>query len=325
MAEKPATEQPAQAALALEPAAAGSADPVVAAEPAAAAAPAAEPAAAAAAPVDEPKVELTSDKPSMLDSFGKDEPKADAKADDKPAAREEPKADAKADAKSDDKPSKADAKAAKADEKAAKTADEPKKADEPAKADAKADAKPAEDQKPVASFKADDIKFEMPEGLKADDALLGNFRSALVEAVADPSTSAQKLIGMHHDAMKAYDKQVIADQHKAFNTTRDGWRKDVMADEEIGGSGHQTAMTAIARMRDQFVPEAERPAFEQFLRVTGAGDHPQFLKLLHRAARMIDEPGLPPENPKPPPDIGKQNGARRSTLYDHPRSNSNRQ
>ena len=88
-----------------------------------------------------------------------------------------------------------------------------------------------------------------------------------------------------------------------------------MADPILGGSGHQTAMGAIARMRDRFVAEADRPAFETFLRVTGAGDHPQFLKLLHNVSRAYDEPALPPPNPKPTPTNGQPPKKGMSSLY----------
>ena len=76
-----------------------------------------------------------------------------------------------------------------------------------------------------------------------------------------------------------------------------------------------TAMRAIARMRDMSVSDAtpgskqyekDHAEYNDFLRVTGAGDHPSYLKQLHRFARYLDEPKLPPPNPKPVPGNGQR-------------------
>lgn len=330
----PAAPAPAQGALPLEPAAAAApAAAPPAAEPAAAAAPAPapEPAAAAAAPASA-KVELTGDKPSLLDFDDKAKPAEDKKpaepvkakpADDKPApavAKPDDKAAKPAEKPAEAaKPAEPAKDAAKPDDKAATAAAEAQKAKD-------AEAKLAADRADIAKV-ASELKFELPEQLKStktDDPIYTGFIGAVAEATKNPQTAGQTLLKLHTDAMEQYAQKVVGDQHKAFNDTRDGWRTEVMADEDIGGSGHQTSMKAIARMRDMLVPEKDRPAFNQFLRITGAGDHPQFLKMLHRAARFYDEPGLPPENPKPPADNGRPNGRGSKVLYDHPRSPSNR-
>ncbi len=277
-----------------------------AAEPAAAAAPAPspEPAAAAAA------LEFTTDKPSMLDAFDKGKEPAAEPAE--PA--KEPEAAAAAPAKEAEP-----AAPAAAAEPAAEAAKPVEPAVDPAKA--------AEPAAPAPVLEPIVYNFTTPEVLKGatlDAPVMAEFTKSLGEYRAAPELG-QKLLDLHANAMVEYAKHTLSEQHRAFNQTRDGWRKDVLADEQIGGSGHQTAMGAIARMRDMLVPETDRPQFEQFLRITGAGDHPQFLKLLHRAAKYFDEPGLPPENPKPPPDIGRQNGKGAHILYDNPRSNRNRQ
>lgn len=311
----------AQPQLPLEAAAAA---PAVAAAPAPATIlPAAAPAeggAAAVAPAasptaDAPKIELTSEKPSLLD-------KHDTTAAEKTKAAEPAKA-----AEDDKKP----VEAAKPGE-PVKPTDEAARAAEAAKVAAEA-AKPAEPAKPDPI----EYKYKLPDTLKMDDTLKGEVHGAFDAFRADP-TNAQPLIDLHNRTMENYAKQLadqtLANQHKAFNTTRDGWAKDVLADQEIGGAGHQTAMTAIARARDLLVsgakpgsPQylADYKAHEDFLRITGAGDHPVYLKMLHRAARYFDEPTPPGENPKPPPDNGKAPGRTARVLYDNPRSNVNRQ
>jgi hypothetical protein len=193
------------------------------------------------------------------------------------------------------------------------------------------EAKPVEVEKPA-------WKFELPETLKADDKVMGEFTS-LLDAIVAPSealtreAAGQKLLNMHNDALVAYDAAKNAEQHRAFNAMRRDWQTAAMADPEIGGSGHETAMRAIARMRDQFVSSAkpgtaqyakDTAEFNEALRITGAGDHPAILKVFHNVAQMFDEPRLPPSNPNPPPGNGpRPNG--KTVLYDNPRSSTGRQ
>jgi hypothetical protein len=236
-----------------------------------------------------------------------------ARGGDKPpekAAERKPEGDKPADAKpADEKPADAKPAEAKPEEKAADAA------------------KPAEAAKPaVDAPKPEPIKFEfeLPAVLQANDEKIGTFNTLLNEAGLSAELGkkvGQDLLNLHAEGMQAYADHVAKEQHRVFNDTRDGWKKDVMADEQLGGSGYQTTMGAIARVRDLAVGEKDRPAFEQFLRITGAGDHPAFLRMMHNLSRVLDEPQASeiPNDPKPIPAVqGK--GARRSIIYDHPRS-----
>jgi hypothetical protein len=252
----------------------------------------------------EAKPALASDRPSLLETAAKE---IDAKT----AAKIEPKVEAKA----------ADAKPA-----------------EPAKeGDKTAEAKPAEPAKVEPPAAPEPIKydFKLPETIKADDEQMGAFTGILGEARVAPEVG-QKLMDLHAAAMQRYADQVNADalanQHKVFNQTRDEWNRRIMADEVLGGAGHLTAMGAVARMRDLLVPKemlASRKyddgtprlsEFEEFLRITGAGDHPVFNRILHNAARYLDEPVHPPADIKPPASNGRPPGGRRAAIYDHPSS-----
>jgi hypothetical protein len=165
-----------------------------------------------------------------------------------------------------------------------------------------------------------EYKYTLPETIQMDDGMRSEVHKAFDDFRANPSEGAQELINLHEKTMRDYAQFLQNEQHRIFAETRQNWAKEVLADPEIGGSGHQTAMGAIARMRDLLVPERDRPAFEDFLRTTGAGDHPQFLKLLHQAARYYDEPTLPPPNPRPAPGNGQRPSRRLRDVYDHPRS-----
>jgi len=158
-------------------------------------------------------------------------------------------------------------------------------------------------------------EWKTPDGIKVESEQIGKFNDILAGARVAPEVG-QALLDMHASALQqsvvAMQDHMAREQHRVFGEVRQGWRKEVMADPEIGGAGHQTAMGAIARVRDVLVSSA-RPGTEQYnsdmaafnnaLAVTGMGDHPILLKMLHRAARFIDEPGMGPTGIKPPPEM----------------------
>lgn len=162
--------------------------------------------------------------------------------------------------------------------------------------------------------------FELPENVALDEKTLGEF-TGLAQKFKLPQETAQEILAFGAQAVKAFQENSLAQQHQAFGDMRRSWRDQVMADPEIGGAGHRTAMAAIARMRDLAVPEKDRAAFNEFLVTTGAGDHPAFLRMVHNFARFFDEPA--PVVGRPPANQGKP-GLGAHVLYDHPRSNINR-
>lgn len=279
--------------------------------------------AAAVAPVASPPGQaeaappLASERPSLLETFlkeGDGEPGDKAL---KPAAEPaKPEPDATA------KPAEA------------KPAEPVKPAADAPKPEAEAP-KPAEAAPPVvAPFEPVKYEFEMPDGLRADAAKVDAFTGILNEAKLPAELGkdvGQKLLGLHNEAAAEYRDFLAREQHRVFNETRDNWNKDVLAHPEIGGAGHVTAMRAIARVRDAVISsaapgtpqyEADAAAYEDFLRVTGAGDHPAHLAMMHRMAKFIDEPqhgDLPPRIGVPPTN-GIKPGNFKQVMYDNPRS-----
>lgn len=150
-------------------------------------------------------------------------------------------------------------------------------------------------------------KWEAPEGVQFEPAKIAEFNAFLGEHNLSPEIG-QKLLNQHTAAMTELGQSLLRQQHETFANTREGWRKEVLADPQMGGAGHQTAMQAIARMRDKLVSrhapgspayQADLKAFEDMTKVTGVGDNPAFLRMLHNAARIMDEPRMPPANQQP--------------------------
>lgn len=200
------------------------------------------------------------------------------------------------------------------------------KVPEPKPEEKKAGAAAAEPAKP-APLDWGAIKYDLPQNITMDDAQRGEFQIALEKFRTDPAAAATEVLAlgskMMESAIKEYDAQTLRKHQQAFLSTRKQWATAVMADEELGGAGNRTAMGAIARVRDAAVPPERRAAFEEALRITGAGDHPEILRAFHRLAKFLDEPRAEeiPTDIKPPPNLGRDPGRRGArVLYDNPRS-----
>lgn len=166
------------------------------------------------------------------------------------------------------------------------------------------------------------IAYELavPEGFTVEPERMTELNALFNEARVPPE-QAGKLWAMHTDAMTRVAEHLASEQHRVWSATRSTWVKEVLSDPEIGGAGHDTAMQQIATARDRFVPAAERAAFDEFLRTTGAGDHPAFLRMLYRAGAVVNEPAnSAPPSIRPPPAPRAQRGMR----YDHPTSGRHR-
>lgn len=164
--------------------------------------------------------------------------------------------------------------------------------------------------------------FALPEGTEAAPEAMTAYTGALGK-YGITQEAGQELIALHAAQMQQYSEQTLARQHEAFGAMRAGWRDQVLGDPELGGANHQSAMAAVAEVRDRFIPRSGpvHEAFNDMLTSTGVGDHPAFLRFIARIGQALREPAAPTPAMKPPSDIGrKPNGRALADIYDHPSS-----
>lgn len=230
-----------------------------------------------------------------------------------------------------DEAAKPTAEPPKPDAKEATPADgQPPASKEPAAPEAKpgdkpAEAKPPEPPAPIeyAFTRADEKGERVPIGPEQiDQERLGAFTSVLQEARVAPE-AAQKMMDLHLDeltrAVSARDQR----QWDVFANTQKDWKDAVMADPELGGSRHATAIKTVMGLIDAFSlrpgPDgkarssddvaAERRELMDVARVTGVANNPTWLRLLHWAGdRFVREPG---PRPAPPPRTAVPTGQQR--------------
>ena len=180
--------------------------------------------------------------------------------------------------------------------------------------------KPAEPLPPIeyAFTRADDKGERVPIAAdQIDPERLGLFTGVLQESRVPPA-AAQKMLDLHLDelnrAVSARDQR----QWDVFADTQRDWRDKVMADPELGGSRHATAIKTVMGLIDAFSQRpgadgkgrpaeevaAERKELMDVARVTGVANNPTWLRLLHWAGdKYVREPGPraapPPRTPNP--------------------------
>ena len=188
-----------------------------------------------------------------------------------------------------------------------------------------AEAAPAEApaQIPVTPQPITYADFTLPDGFAKEDGPFNAF-TEIAGAHQIPQEEAQKLVDLYVSEAQKLRDSIFREQVQIFKETRDEWSRQRRSDPVLGGASYDTTLNSIKLARERLVPEADRDEFNQFLQVTGAGDHPAFHRLLYRAARLFNEPtaaDVPSAGIRPPRDINRPPGrAGRNSLYDHPRS-----
>lgn len=124
--------------------------------------------------------------------------------------------------------------------------------------------------------------FTVPEGLKANPEKMAA-ASALFKELNLPQDGAQKLVDL-------YAKELTEAAEAPINNyleMRKEWQKTVTNDPEIGGKLKEVR-TTIGRAIDSLGPTLAKD-FREALDLTGAGDHPAFIKAFYKYAQQLTE------------------------------------
>lgn len=162
--------------------------------------------------------------------------------------------------------------------------------------------------------------FKLPEGVNIPKEQLGQFTDVIGQ-YGVPQEAAQKLMDMHFEAFKSMAEKSVSDQWQVFHDQQKQWKDEVMADPILGGNGHQTAMSIVAKGRDALIKPSEMEEFNHYMSVTGAGNVRLLNLAFHRAGMLFGEGSMRTSSIKPPPDIGvKPTAGKTELFYDHPSS-----
>ena len=172
---------------------------------------------------------------------------------------------------------------------------------------AEGEAKPEGEKKPDEAAKPEEpVKYEpfkLPEGVTLDEAKLGDFTKIAAEARI-PQDVAQKMVDLYTSELK----QLTEAPMRAWTELQNQWQNEVRNDPEIGGAKLDQNLAMIKNGLKNLLGEQSGKFFEA-LNVTGAGNNPDIVRGLFKAAQ--------PHAPATPVS-GKPGGSTKSpgaTLY----------
>lgn len=137
------------------------------------------------------------------------------------------------------------------------------------------DKKPGDDKAPAAV--PEKYEFKAPEGYEIDPAVVEK-ATPLFKELGLNQDQAQKIFDIYAENAVKGESQLV----DAYETMRDGWRKEIVADKSLGDgqSGlNQTTKQNIAAAITA-MPAELQTAFKDAMDLTGAGDNPAFIRAI---------------------------------------------
>jgi len=143
----------------------------------------------------------------------------------------------------------------------------------------KVDEPPKVDTPPVEPLTFEALK--MPEGFTVDEDTSKSFVELMNDDKLTTAERAQKLIEMQSSLLTKAGETL----QKQWSDQQTAWQEEVRADPEIGGDKLEPALGKISQLLDKYGSPELRGVFD----ATGAGNHPQIVKFLHKIANDLSE------------------------------------
>lgn len=125
--------------------------------------------------------------------------------------------------------------------------------------------------------------FTAPEGHTVDAAAIEAVTPIFKELNLSQAQS-QRLVDFYNERMIAAAKAPA----EAVETMREGWRNEVKADKDIGGKLPEVK-AVIGKALDSLGDPTLTASFKSAMDLTGAGDHPAFVKAFYKMSLALGE------------------------------------
>lgn len=123
------------------------------------------------------------------------------------------------------------------------------------------------------------LKF--PEGSEVDPTIRDELLGVMNNAELDPKGRAQALVDLHQKALE----QASEKASEFYRETRDKWATETRTEF---GEKLNPALGDIAKLIDEYGGnETQRAELRDAFTMTGAGDHPGVVRLLHNVAKVL--------------------------------------
>lgn len=155
--------------------------------------------------------------------------------------------------------------------------DAAKSDDENAAAKAEHDKTKPTDGDPLDKVPEDGVYvINLPDGMEVDEAMLGAMAPAMKEA---------GITGKQANTLAAALTAMRQGEAEQWGKTVGQWAKDAATDPEIGGVNWDTSKANAQRFVNQF----GTPALKEYFNMTGAGNHPEVIRIMAKAGAVISE------------------------------------
>src|SRR5262245_3625361 len=135
--------------------------------------------------------------------------------------------------------------------------------------------------------------FKLPDGVEISTELMTE-ASGMFKELNLTQANAQRLVDFHAKALTAAAEAPITH----WRDQQTAWRNEIKADPEIGGK-LGAVKASIGRMYDSLGDSPLVASFREAMDLTGAGNHPAFVKLMFKVSERLGE-GKPVDGGNPP-------------------------
>lgn len=124
-------------------------------------------------------------------------------------------------------------------------------------------------------------EFTAPEGVESlDTELLGEAMPLFKEAGLSQE-QAQKLVDFYAGKLQASEQKSL----DAFGELVDGWAEASKGDKEFGGDKFEESV----KVANETLTKFGTPELDKFLKESGAGNHPEVIRLLYKVGKLMAE------------------------------------
>lgn len=121
-------------------------------------------------------------------------------------------------------------------------------------------------------------EFKAPEGVKLDEAVLGEF-TPLAKEMGLTQENAQKLVDLYAKVQAANSEAST----KAWADLQAEWTNKTKTDKEFGGEKLMENVSIAKKAIEAF----GTPELSEALTVTGVGNHPEFVRFFYKVGKEI--------------------------------------
>lgn len=122
-------------------------------------------------------------------------------------------------------------------------------------------------------------EFTAPEGVTLDKARVESF-TALAKELKLPADKAQAMVDLV--------TQVEVQRHQEHDELKAKWADEIANDKVLGGDKLQETLATATKVYS-LLPAEEAESFKQLLNLSGFGNHPSMVRLLHAVGTALSE------------------------------------